>query len=140
VTPKFMLLGFLAAAAVPLLAHHSIKAEFDIDRTVTIQDIVSKVEWMNPHVAIYVDTTGMDGKVTGWKVESLPPNTLQRRGWSRDSFKVGDRLMVVGYPVRNGTRLASAMKIVTTDGKQLDTPVVASVQSWTLVVDERYPK
>jgi hypothetical protein len=68
-------LGVLLAAA-PLLAHHSFSAEYDSSKPVTLKGIVTKVDWMNPHVYFYLDVE-TDGKVTNWGLEMGPPNMLE---------------------------------------------------------------
>jgi hypothetical protein len=83
-------------AAVPLLAHHSIDAEFDRNKPVTITGTVSKIEWMNPHIWIYVDVKDKSGKVVKWQFEGGPPNALRRGGWNRDSLKEGDQVTIRG--------------------------------------------
>jgi hypothetical protein len=112
----------MRALAIPLLlssplwAHHSFKAEFDPAKQVTLTGVVTKVEWMNPHVWFYVDVRDGDGKVLSWSVESAGPNSLARRGWTRNSLKVGDRVTVTAYRARDGEPVASAAKVIMADG------------------------
>lgn len=91
----FLTLAAILAAA-PLLAHHSIDAEFDRNKPITITGTVSKIEWMNPHIWIYVDVKEKDGKITKWQFEGGPPNALRRGGWNRESLKEGDPVTIKG--------------------------------------------
>src|SRR5580700_4820996 len=87
----------LFAAALPLLAHHSFAAEFDATKAVTLQGAVTKLDWMNPHIWIYLDSKDDAGAVAHWQCEGGPPNTLTRNGWTRDSLKIGDQVTVEGF-------------------------------------------
>jgi hypothetical protein len=111
------LLGLIVAGA-PVFAHHSVSAEFDLSQRVTLQGHVTKIEWMNPHVYVYVDVR-TDGKTANWACETAGPNTLSRQGWSRTSLKIGDRVTVLGYRARDGSHVASAREIVLSDGRKL---------------------
>jgi hypothetical protein len=98
----------IAAAMVmiaPLWAHHSFQAEYDASKTVTVKGIVKKVAWVNPHAYVYVEVAGEGGKVTTWAFESLSPNALQVRGWSRNSLKPGDHVTVDAYLAKDGKPL-----------------------------------
>ncbi len=97
------LLWILAAssmAIVPLLAHHSVDAEFDRNKPVTITGMVTKVDWMNPHIWIYLDVKDKAGKVVKWQFEGSAPNALRRNGWTRDSIKEGDTITIQGDMAR----------------------------------------
>jgi len=111
----------ICLAAFPLSAHHSFSAEFDIAKRVNLQGQVTKVEWQNPHVYIYVDVRERDGKSESWACEIAGPNTLARQGWDRRSLRVGDRVLVIGYSARDGSRVASAREIVLSDGRKVFT-------------------
>jgi hypothetical protein len=104
--------------APPTYAHHSVSAEFDLSQRVTLQGRVTKVEWMNPHVYVYVDVSA-GGKMANWACETAGPNTLARQGWSRTSLKIGDRVTVMGYRARDGSYVASAREVVLADGRKV---------------------
>jgi hypothetical protein len=117
VTLFAILLG-LTLPGTPTYAHHSVSAEFDLSKRITLQGRVTKIEWMNPHVYVYVDVKA-DGKTANWACETAGPNTLARQGWSRMSLKIGDRVTVVGYRARDGAYVASAREVVLADGRKV---------------------
>ena len=112
-----ILLGLLLPE-MPTYAHHSVGAEFDLSKRITLQGRVTKVEWMNPHVYVYVDVNA-NGKSANWACETAGPNTLARQGWSRMSLKIGDRVTVFGFRARDGAYVASAREVVLADGRKV---------------------
>jgi hypothetical protein len=108
----------LLLAAVPVLAHHSFSAEYDASKPVTLEGVVTKVEWMNPHVYFYINVKDQAGKVTNWALEMGQPAGLARQGWTKNTLQVGDQVKVEGTLARNGTPLANA-RSVTKGGKKL---------------------
>lgn len=93
--------ALLLAVACPVLAHHSF-AMFDKTRVVTVQGVVSKVEWTNPHVFIFVAVSNGKGGTTQYALECNSPNVLMRTGWKVSTVKAGDSISVNLYPLRNG--------------------------------------
>jgi hypothetical protein len=114
-----LLIAGLAAAAVPAFAHHSLFAVFDEGQTVTLKGVVSKVEWVNPHVYLYLDVADAAGKLTTWSVETFPPSTLRRAGLTRDKLGLGQNITLVGYKARNGKDLAVLRTITFADGREV---------------------
>ena len=96
----------VVAIVAPAYAHHSVSAEFDLSKRITLEGRITKIEWVNPHVYLYVDVNA-DGKTANWACETAGPNTLARQGWSRSSLKIGDRITVVGYKARDGSYAVS---------------------------------
>ncbi len=114
----FAILFGLALSGAPGYAHHSVGAEFDLNKRITLQGRVTKIEWMNPHVYVYVDVNA-GGKTANWACETAGPNTLARQGWSRKSLQIGDQVTVVGFRARDGANVASAREVVLTDGRKV---------------------
>ena len=93
------------ACGLPLLAHHSFAAEFDSDKTVTLQGVVSKVDWINPHIFIYVDVKDDAGKTTTWELQSLPPLFFRGSGLTRDLLLSNKQeVTVTANPAKDGTK------------------------------------
>ena len=109
----------VAAAAVPVIAHHSFAAEFDAKKPVKLQGTVTKMEWINPHSWIHIDVKNADGTVTTWMVEGGAPNALIRRGWNRDSLPAGTEILVEGFQAKDGAARANGRDITFPDGKKL---------------------
>jgi Family of unknown function (DUF6152) len=109
----------LAIAAAPTWAHHSLFAVFDEGQTVTLKGLVSKVEWVNPHVYLYLDVSDTAGQVTTWSVETFPPSTLRRAGLTREKLGYGQNVTLVGYKARNGKDLAFLRTITFADGREV---------------------
>jgi hypothetical protein len=109
----------LILAAVPVLAHHSFSAEYDRSKPVTLTGTVTKVDWMNPHMFFFIDVKEADGKVTNWSLENGNLSGLMRRGWRKDSLKIGDVVTVDGSLAKDGSHLANARSVKLSDGKKL---------------------
>jgi hypothetical protein len=109
----------MALAVAPAFAHHSFAAEYDSTKPVTLKGTVTKMEWMNPHARFYVDVKDEAGKVTNWELELGSPNGLMRRGWTRNSLKPGDSIVVEGYLAKDGSKLANARQVTFTDGRKV---------------------
>ena len=109
----------LAAAAMPVIAHHSFAAEFDAKKPVKLRGTVKKMEWINPHSWIHIDVKNDDGSVSTWMVEGGAPNALIRRGWNRDSLKPGTEILVEGFQAKDGATRANGRDITFPDGKKL---------------------
>ncbi len=116
-------LGTVAAlftAALPAAAHHAFGAEFDANRPVLLKGKIVKVEWVNPHTWMHVEITKPDGTKEVWMVEGGSPNSLLRRGATKNSFPVGTEVVVDGYQARDHSELrANARNVTFTDGRKL---------------------
>jgi hypothetical protein len=105
------------ASVVPLLAHHSIAAEFDTAKPLTLKGTIAKVEWSNPHIWFYVDVKAASGKVARWQCEGGAPNSLTRSGWTKNSLKQGDEITVDGDLAKDGMNTLHARTVKFADGK-----------------------
>ena len=114
-----LLTAAVLVVCVPVNAHHSFAAVFDVDSPVAVSGMVTKVEWMNPHAWIYIDVEDDDGGSENWAFELGSPNGLMRRGWTRKSIQVGDAISVTGYRARDGSIRGNVKSIVLADGTEL---------------------
>ena len=116
---KYFIPFVLCVAGVPALAHHSVQAEFDLSKPITVTGVVTKVEWINPHSWITIEVKGADGQVQIWEVEAGAPNALFRLGFNKDSLPIGTEIVVDGYLAKNGSRRANGRDLTLPDGKKL---------------------
>jgi hypothetical protein len=117
---SLLILGaFFVLAGKAAIAHHSFDAEFDRYKPVTLKGAVTKVEWGNPHIWIFIDVKEENGKVSNWGVEGGAPNALFRNGWRKDSVKIGDVLTVEGNKARDGSLRANANRVTLPDGRRV---------------------
>ena len=107
------------AMAVPVLAHHSFSAEYDAKQPITLKGSVIKMEWINPHSWIHLAVKNADGTTTEWMIESGTPNTLVRRGFTKQSLLPGTEITVEGYRAKNGANRANSADLILADGKRL---------------------
>jgi len=111
--------GLAMALSAPLFAHHSFAAEFDAKQPVLFKGVVTKMEWINPHVWIHMNVTQPNGKTEAWMVEGGAPTVLFRRGFSKTSLQSGTQIVVDGYRAKDGTNKMNARQITLADGRKL---------------------
>jgi len=114
---RLLALALLVSSAVAF-AHHAYTAEFDTTKPVKVTGTVSKLEWSNPHIWIYLDVKDDKGNVTNWGFSASPPGMLMRRGITKNSIKQGDVLTISGHRAKDGSNNASGNIVTTADGKE----------------------
>ena len=109
----------LLAAALPLFAHHAFTAEFDAKKPLKLRGTVAKVELINPHSWIHIDVKNPDGTTTRWMIEGGTPNTLLRRGFTKNSLPAGTEILVDGYQAKDGSNRANGRDLTFPDGRKI---------------------
>ena len=109
----------LLTLAIPLFAHHSETAEYDATKPVKLTGTIVKVEWMNPHIWFYVDVKDESGNATTWGFSGLPPGMAVRRGFTKDTLKIGETVVVQGFRAKDGSNNASGNILTFADGRQV---------------------
>jgi hypothetical protein len=118
---RVFLAALLLFPADVLRAHHSAAAEFDTSKPVVLRGKVTKVDWMNPHVHIFVDVADAGGKVTNWDVESVAPNYLRLLGWTKQTLKAGDMVTIRAYGAKDQPNLAKTDVVTLPNGRRVTT-------------------
>jgi len=111
--------GLALAATAQLFAHQSFAAEFDASKRVTLKGTVTKVDWRNPHIYVYLSVKDASGKVTEWACEGGPPNVLLREGWTRNSVKEGDEVTIDGAVAKDGSKRCNSRSVNLADGRKV---------------------
>ena len=113
-----LVFGFgLFCRAVPVVAHHAFAVEYDVNKPVEGTGVVTKVEWTNPHMRVYVDVAEANGVVTTWNLELGSPNSVFRRGWMKNDIKPGDKISFKGYGGKTVLTRAVPDSITLADGR-----------------------
>ena len=115
-----VLVGVAAACAVShVAAHHSFAAEFDANAPFELTGSVTKIDWANPHTFFYIDVKNDKGEYENWALEMGSPNGLMRRGWTRNTLKLGDVVTVTGSRAKDGSFKGNARSVVLSTGQRL---------------------
>jgi hypothetical protein len=112
-------LAAMAGWASSASAHHAFAAEFDANKPVNFKGTITRMEWVNPHTWMHISVTTANGAKENWAIEAGTPNVLFRRGFTRDTLKVGTEVVVDGYRAKDGSRRANGRDVTFADGRKL---------------------
>ena len=118
-TFSLLFAGLLLAITAPLFAHHSFAAEFDDKKPVDLKGTITKVEWLNPHVWLYLDVKDESGAVQHWQCEGGAPNGLTRQGWSKNTLKPGDEIAIEGFRAKDASNTCNSRSVKLPDGRKV---------------------
>ena len=110
-----MVLASLLLLPTAVLAHHALQAQFDMKQTITLTGAVTKIDWSNPHVRLYLEVKG-ESKTVTWELYMASPNQQIMNGWKIDTYRRGDRVSVDAYPARDGSKVGFAKKVTAVSG------------------------
>jgi hypothetical protein len=114
---RIFVAGLTLAGAAGAAAHHSFVAEYTSDKPISLQGVVTKVEWTNPHARFYIDVVGENDARTSWNLELASPSALRRNGWTSRSLQVGDQVSITGFGSRaDNTNRVNVKTVILADG------------------------
>jgi len=118
---KLTLVALVAVLSLPgsLFAHHGRGATYDMKTRVTLKGTVSRVDWRNPHVVIYMDVREPDGRVVTWGFENAGVSQLAQAGYHRNTLKLGQEITAVVNPAANGAPMSIVVKVILADGSEI---------------------
>ena len=117
--PFIILVAGLFIAAVPLPAHHGRGNTYNSEEIVTLEGTVTELAWRNPHVVLYMDVTDENGEVANWGLESMNVSSLARRGFSRNTLRVGQEVTAKFNPAYSGASRGVIRTIIMADGTEV---------------------
>jgi hypothetical protein len=103
----------------PVSAHHGL-ASYDTSKTTTLKGKIEEFDFINPHCELYVEAPDDNGKMVKWVGELTNPGALHRHGWTKEMFKPGDQITLIGNRAKNGAAVIRILKVVMADGRELD--------------------
>ena len=117
---SLILICAMLLPAMPAVAHHAFATEFDAQKPVTMKGVVTKIDWANPHVWFYINVKKDNGTIENWGFEMGGPNSLRTSGWTKETMKIGDEVVVEGSLAKNGSRNVNAKNVtMASTGKKL---------------------
>lgn len=111
--------GLASLGATYVLAHHSLAAEFDSTKPITLTGTLTKLDWRNPHAWIYLDVRNAAGVIEKWQCELGSPNAMTRAGFTQDDVKVGDEIVIDAILARDGSKTVSTRNVKAKDGRMV---------------------
>ena len=115
---RILILLLATLFSLSALAHHNYRLKFDDNQEITLTGIVTKFDWKNPHIEIFMDVTGEDGEITNWVLPTAAPGVAGRNGISPETVRTGDTLVAVGWPARDGSYEMRARLMTLEDGTE----------------------
>jgi hypothetical protein len=112
-----VIVGMLAIASLPLMAHHGISAAYDVCRTVTLDGVLTRLDWRSPHVILHLNVKTKDGQTLAWSVATPAPDVLNRQGLNDFFTKTGDHIIAHVFVAKNGSRDAITQDLILPDGR-----------------------
>src|SRR5580658_3017640 len=115
---RAVLIAGISLLLVPTMvfAHHALEAQFDMKQTITLTGAVTKMDWSNPHVRLYLEVKG-ESKTVTWELYLASPNQQMMNGWKIDTYRRGDHVSVDAYPARDGSSVGFAKKVAAVSGR-----------------------
>ena len=105
----------LLAAVAPISAHHAMVAEFNLAKPITVKGTLARMEWVNPHGWVYVNTTNPEGLVETWKIETGSPFRMEKQGLKKTDFRIGSEVIIHGFAAKDGSLTAAGLSITLLD-------------------------
>lgn len=105
--------------SVPAAAHHGRGSTYDMNKRITLKGVVSRVDWRNPHVVIYMDVKDDGGKGVTWGFENAGVSQLAQAGYHRNTLKLGQAITAIVNPAANGAPTAIVVKVILADGSEI---------------------
>jgi hypothetical protein len=109
----------IISTAVPVAAHHGRGSTYDMNKRITLKGVVSRVDWRNPHVVIYMDVRDDGGKVVTWGFENAGVSQLAQAGYHRNTLKLGQEITAIVNPAANGAPMSIVVKVILVDGSEI---------------------
>jgi Family of unknown function (DUF6152) len=114
-----VVIAVFATTSLPLIAHHGIGTAYDVCRTVTLDGVLTALEWRNPHVVLHINVKGEDGNTLAWSVATPAPNVLNRQGLNDFFARTGDHITAHVFVAKDGSRDAVTRDLILPSGRTI---------------------